>query len=281
MMARVGLIGDPVAHSVSPAMHNAAFAYHGLHEIYALWLTPAAELGARVGALRAEGMIGANVTIPHKTAVVPLLDVIDPVVDGVGAANTIVRGVDGRLRGLNTDVGGFLRALATTGFDPRDRAVVMFGAGGAARGVGYGLIRAGVRSLVVANRTVERAEALLADLLATSEAEPFLLAIDPQHDDVRAAIAEADLLVNATSIGLDGATLPIAPELIGPDMLVVDLIYHTTPFLRAAAARGAQTQDGLEMLVQQGALAFEAWTDLQAPVAEMRAAAQQALKERT
>lgn len=279
MIASVGLIGDPVAHSVSPAMHNAAFMYHGLHEKYVLWPTPAADLAQRVAAVRIAGMRGANVTLPHKTAIVPLLDAIDPVVEGVGAANTIVREPDGRLRGLNTDVGGFLRALVATGFEPQGRAVVLLGAGGAARGVGYGLIQAGIRSLVVANRTVERAEALLADVLATTDADPYLLAIDPQHVDFRAAIAEADLLVNATSLGLDGTSLPIAPELIAPHVLAVDLIYHTTPFLRAAAAHGAATQNGLEMLVQQGALAFEAWTALEAPVAVMRAAAEQALKE--
>lgn len=281
MMTSVGLIGDPVTHSVSPAMHNAAFAYHGLPDQYVLWPTPAANLVQRVADLRVEGMRGANVTLPHKTAVVPLLDEIDAVAEAVGAANTIVRLANGRLRGLNTDVGGFLRALATIGVAPRDRAVVMLGAGGAARGVAYSLIQAGVRSLVVANRTPDRAEMLLADLLATTDADPYLLAIGLDDPQLGGLIAEADLLINATSVGLDGKTVPIAPNLIAPQVIAVDLIYHATPFLQAAAARGATTQDGLEMLVQQGALAFEAWTNLAAPVDVMRAAVQAALKERT
>jgi shikimate dehydrogenase len=279
MIATVGLIGDPIGRSLSPAMHNAAFAHHGLAERYELWPTTAAELSDRVLALRAASVRGANVTIPHKSAVLPLLDAIDPIAEAVGAVNTIVRRGDGQLWGSNTDVAGFLRALALTGFTPRESAVVVLGAGGAARAVCYGLLASGIGSLTVINRTPDRAEALLADLLATTAGDPHLLALGADEPLVAQAIADADLLVNATSAGSDGTSLPLAPEHVPAHALVVDLIYRPTPLLRLAAERGAQTQDGLEMLVQQGALAFEAWTGLDAPLEIMRTAARRALEE--
>lgn len=280
MIATVGLIGEPVAHSLSPAMHNAAFAHHGLHENYVLWPTPVAELPQRIAHIRAAGIRGANITIPHKSAVLPLLDEVDALATAIGAVNTVVRGADGALRGTNTDAPGFVRALATAGFDPRGKTVLMLGAGGAARAVGYGLIAAGAAGLLVANRTLDRAEDVLADLLATTDADPRLLAVPWDDREIRAAIAEADLVVNATAVGLDGTSTPIDPDLLRPRVLVVDLIYHATPLLAAAARRNIPTQDGLEMLVQQGALAWEAWTGLAAPVAVMRTAAYQARKER-
>lgn len=281
MIASVGLIGDPVAHSISPMMHNAAFAACGLPDVYELWLTPAADLAERVAFLRRAGMRGANVTIPHKQAVVPLLDACDAEALAVGAVNTIVRTADERLLGSNTDVPGFLRALATIAFEPRGRSVVLLGAGGAARAVAFGLIQAGVQSLVVANRTVDRAEMLLADMLAATDADPLVLAVKLDDPDLAEYIRAADLLVNATSVGLHSAELPVAATLIAAHLLVVDLIYRSTPFLQLAAERGARTQDGLEMLVQQGALSFERWTGMAAPLDVMRAAARQALKERT
>ncbi|WP_026369618.1 shikimate dehydrogenase [Kallotenue papyrolyticum] len=278
-MITTGLIGDPVAHSVSPAMHNAAFAHYGLPDRYTLWPTPAAALSGRIAALRAVGMRGANVTLPHKTAVIALLDELDPVAAAVGAVNTIVRLPDGRLRGLNTDVAGFLRALAQAGVDAAGRTALLLGAGGAARAVGYGLIMAGVAALVVANRTPARAAALVDDLRTSAGPATRLTATALDDDALGAALAEADVLINATSAGLHAEALPVPEAALGPRLLVVDLIYRTTPLLRAAAARGARTQDGLEMLVQQGALAFEAWTGLAAPLEVMRAAAHVALKE--
>ena len=125
MIASVGLIGDPVSHSLSPAMHNAAFVWYDLPDRYTLWHTPAAALPERINMLRAEGMRGANVTLPHKLAVVPLVDQVDSVVEAVGALNTIVREADGRLRGLNTDVPGFLRALQAAAFAPQGRRAVV------------------------------------------------------------------------------------------------------------------------------------------------------------
>lgn len=275
-----GLIGGAIARSLSPAMHGAAFAYHELHERYALWPAAAADLPTLVARLREPGMRGANVTIPHKEAVLALVDELgrDPDVRALGALNTIVRRDDGSLLGLNTDVDGFLRALRLAGFEPGGADVVMLGAGGAARGVAWGLLQSGIRSLVVANRSVARAEALLlslrADLSLARSLRTSALALDAP--ELRPAVRDAALLVNATPIGADGQSLPIPAALLHPGIFVSDLIYRPTPLLRAAAECGARHQDGLEMLVQQGALAFEAWTELPAPVDEMRRAALQA-----
>jgi shikimate dehydrogenase len=278
MVITVGLIGDPVAHSVSPAMQNAAFAAHGLAEAYALWPTPAQLLAERVATLRIAGMRGANVTLPHKAAVLPLLDTLNAGAQAIGAVNTIVRAADGRLGGLNTDAPGFLRALQSAGYEVRDGAAVMLGAGGAARAVAFGLLQGGIRSLVVANRSVGRAAALLQDMRTVTDTMASTLALPLDDSTLEHYIVDADLLINATSVGLDGQSMPLGAEHVHADVFVVDLIYHTTPLLRAAAAHGARTQNGLEMLVQQGALAFEAWTGLDAPVAAMRTAAQHALE---
>jgi shikimate dehydrogenase len=214
-------------------------------------------------------------------AVVPLLDELDAAAAAVEAVNTIVRDEAGRLRGLNTDVPGFLRSLVTAGFDPSGSHCVMLGAGGAARAVAYGLVEAGARSLTVINRTSERAETLLADVLAVTAQEPDLRFLGMDAPDLEQVIAEAAILINATSVGLDKQTSPLPIELIMPHLFVVDLIYGNTPLLQLAQQCGARTQDGLEMLVQQGALAFEAWTGLDAPIDVMRIAVQQALEERT
>jgi shikimate dehydrogenase len=275
-----GLIGTTIARSLSPAMHNAAFAHHGLPDRYALWSVSEADLPARIAALRMPGMRGANVTIPHKSAVLPLLDELgtEPDVAALGAANTIVRREDGSLLGLNTDAEGFLRALKAAEYDPGDQEVVLLGAGGSARAVAWRLLHYGIRSLTIVNRSPDRAAELLADLYATIDLsdEPRLYAIGVDDDLLPEHLASAGLLVNATPVGADGHALPIPADLIHSGLFVCDLIYRPTPLLRAAAERGARTQDGLEMLVHQGALAFEAWTGLGAPIEIMRRAALEA-----
>lgn len=275
-MVTTGLIGgSSIVRSLSPAMHNAAFAFYGLDECYALWPTEASALAGRVVALREGRLRGANVTIPHKAAVLPLVDVLgeEPDVRALDACNTIVRHDDGTLLGLNTDVPGFLRALGAAGFDPRGADVVLLGAGGAARAVAWGLAHAGIRSLAVANRSIAPAEALLA-LLRRYAPAPRATAIAPESPDLASAMGRATLLVNATPIGADDQASPIPLDLLHPDLFVSDLLYRSTPLLRAAIERGARGQDGLEMLVQQGALAFEAWANRPAPVDDMRQAAQ-------
>ncbi|HEX5690122.1 MAG TPA: shikimate dehydrogenase, partial [Roseiflexaceae bacterium] len=198
---QVGVIGDPVSHSRSPALHNAAFAELGIAARYELWPTPAAELAARIASLRAPHMLGANVTLPHKLAVLPLLDQIDPDAEAIGAVNTIVRAADGSLIGANTDAPAFLSALREdAGYDPQGQSAVILGASGAARAAAVALVGAGISRLVVVNRTLERAEELLGDVLSMADADPLLFALQFGDPALPEALAESTLLVNATSL---------------------------------------------------------------------------------
>ncbi|AEB11874.1 shikimate dehydrogenase [Marinithermus hydrothermalis] len=267
---RLGLIGYPLAHSVSPAMHRAALQAAGLEGIYRLLETPPDELESRVMEVR-RGYRGVNVTVPHKVAVLPYLDEVSPEVQAIGAVNTIVN-EEGRLVGHNTDAPGFTRALEAAGVTARGLRAVVLGAGGAARAVVYALVQAGAR-VRVANRTFARAKAL-AEVFG-AEAVPF------EGPEFVRAVREADLLVNATSVGLNDPGASPIPEGVWPREAVVDIVYNPleTRLLREARAAGLVAVDGLGMLVWQGALAFELWTGRQAPVAAMHAAARAALGE--
>jgi shikimate dehydrogenase len=268
-----GLIGDPVAHSRSPALHNAAFAHLGLRARYELWPTPAHDLAARVESLRADHILGANVTLPHKIAVLDLLDRLDPETEVIGAANTIVRGADGSLTGANTDAPAFLAALREEGgYNPAGQAAVILGASGAARAAAVALVGAGIARLFVVNRTIAKAEALLGDVLAAAAGDPLLYALAPGDADLPDALAGASLVVNATSLGWHGDESPLPAELIPSDALVYDMIYRPTRLLHDAAARGARSLGGAGMLVRQAALAFERWTGIPAPLEVMRTA---------
>jgi shikimate dehydrogenase len=287
----VGLIGDPVSHSISPAMHNAAFAELKIAARYEAWPTPAAQLAARVGALRRPGMLGANVTLPHKQAVIPLLDTVDGQAAAIGAVNTIVRAPDGHLTGFNTDAPAVLETLREdAGFDPAGKSVVLLGASGAARAAAAALLGAGASQIAVVNRTLERAEELLADLIvATLPADagtapvlaapdlPALLALVPNDPQTEAVLRAAALVVNATSLGWKGEAAPINTRLLAPGALVFDMVYRPTPLLREAEEQGARPLDGLGMLVRQGALAFRHWTGRHAPLDVMWEAARKAL----
>lgn len=267
--ARVVLLAHPAAHSLSPRMHDAAFAAAGVPARYAALDVPPAELAAAVARLRAAPYLGANVSVPHKEAVARLVDELTGAARAVGAVNTVVRH-GARLVGHNTDAPGFLRGLAELGFDPAGAGCLVLGAGGAARAVVWALLGAGAR-VVVVNRDAARAERLVADLEAAGA--PHLPA--------------ARLLVNTTSVGMAGGPDPDGLPLLTPAQLaalpagagVVDLVYRPalTPLLRAAAARGHATQNGLPMLLWQGALAFEAWTGRPAPAAVMREALERGL----
>jgi shikimate dehydrogenase len=268
-----GVIGDPVSHSRSPALHNAAFAHMGIAARYELWPTPAADLAARVASLRLPHMLGANVTLPHKIAVLPLLDQLDADAAVIGAVNTIIRAADGLLIGANTDAPAFLAALREdAGYEPAGQSVAILGASGAARAAAVALVGAGVARLVVANRTLERAEALLGDVLASSNSDPQLFGLARDDAALPGLLAEATLIVNATSLGWNADETPLAAELIPPGALVYDMVYRPTLLLRAAAARGARTLDGSGMFVRQAALAFARWTGKPAPLDVMRAA---------
>ena len=273
----VGLIGWPVAHSLSPAMQNAAFAACGLDWTYDLWPTPLEALAERVAGLRQAGVAGANVTVPHKTAVLPLLDEVQPDAAAVGAINTIVH--DGlHLIGYNTDLAGFWQALAEAdGVPPGGRAVVL-GAGGAARAACTALLQHSIPVLVLARR-MDAAHQLAEDLSAHGPigGGPLTAAT------LRLVLRDVALLVNATSVGMWPAVdeSPLPPGVpLPPDLLVYDLVYRPRPtrLLAQAAAAGCRTRDGLGMLLHQGAAAFTLWTGQPAPVAVMRAALDEGMR---
>lgn len=270
---RVGLIGDPVEHSLSPAFQQPAFDALRLSIRYELWPTTVEALPARLAALRAgaNGALGANVTVPHKEAVFAALDDLSPIARRVGAVNTIVRR-DGCLYGDNTDVYGFGAPLRELAFDfARGRAVVL-GAGGAARGVVVALLDSGAACVTIANRTLSRASAL-ADAVNDARVDVCRL------DEVAQHSGETTLLVNATALGWADDALPCGPELFGSlaaGALAYDLTYRDTAFLRAAASAGVATLDGLAMLVHQGARAFELWSGRDAPLTLMWDAARRA-----
>ncbi len=279
----VGLIGWPVGHSVSPAMHNAAFAALGLDWRYVpLPVDPAlpGAVGDAVRGMRAMGMSGINVTVPHKQAVLPFLDRIEPAAQAMRAVNTVIVQPDGSLAGDNTDAPGFVADLRAHGVEPAGRRVLVLGAGGSARAIVYGLAEAGAAQITVANRSAERAAALLADL------RPFLgstrLAVVALPDGVAGA-ADADLIVNCTSLGMTprADTTPWPAGLsFRPGQAVYDLVYNPadTLLLRQARADGAHVIGGLGMLIWQGALAFRHWTGQMPPVDVMRAAAEAHLR---
>ncbi|HEX3724481.1 MAG TPA: shikimate dehydrogenase [Nitrolancea sp.] len=267
-MLRVGLIGFPVEHSLSPAFQQAAFDALGLDIRYELWTTTVEELAGRVEGLRASEFLGANVTVPYKERAFSLMESVSDIARRAGAVNTIVKRGN-QLHGENTDVAGFLSPLLRRGLQLREMNVIVLGAGGAARGVVVALQSIGCEQIVVANRTVERAR-ILADQLAGA------VEVSGLDDTLTAHAERADLLVNATSLGWDGDRLPLdetALRALKQDALVYDLTYRATPLLRAAQRFGHPTLDGLEMLVAQGAESFRLWTGEEPPFELMLSAA--------
>jgi shikimate dehydrogenase len=276
----VGLIGWPVEHTLSPAMHNAAFDALGLNYRYVPLPAPPGRVEAAVRGLSALGFRGANVTVPHKQTVTPHLDEITDTAQAIGAVNTIVV-QDGRLVGHNTDGDGFLAALQETGFQPADKRALVLGAGGAARAAVHALAQANC-TVAIHNRTVQRAAKLAHDMQHTNVRAPITwVPITTQLADLD--LDHFDLLVNATPIGMWPHTgdSPWPENLPFPShWIVFDLVYNPpeTRFLRQARKSGAHAIGGLEMLVRQGALAFEMWTGKAAPVAVMRAACKHMLR---
>jgi shikimate dehydrogenase len=280
---QVGLIGWPVEHSVSPAMQNAAFRALGLRWRYALLPTPPGRLEATLAMLSAQGYRGANLTIPHKQAVMAYLDEVSDAARAMGAVNTLTLRM-GRLRGYNTDAAGFVGALRQAGFEPEEGArAVVVGAGGAARAVVYGLLQAGMGEVLVLNRTVTRCQALVSELRGLGAGSGGLGALPLAAETLVESARAAELLVNATPLGMapdaQGSIWP-AEVPVPAHLAVFDLVYNPmqTKLLRQAQDAGARPIGGLEMLVQQGALAFELWTSEAAPVGVMRQAAQAALE---
>jgi shikimate dehydrogenase len=285
MTKHVGVIGHPLKQSLSPAFQQAAFDHLGLDVRYEAWPTPADRLAETVAGLRAPDRLGANVTIPHKEAVLLLLDEIDELARRVGAVNTIVNR-DGRLHGHNTDVGGFLRALREdAGFDPAGARVLVAGAGGAARAVAVALIEAGAGSVTFINPPFPLAARLVEDLTPHAGRTSLHALPDIYPSWVSAAMG-CRLLINCTPVGMAGTQeekeSPVPSEVIPPSALVFDLVYHPmkTRLMAAAQKRGASVLGGLPMLVYQGAESFRLWTGIEAPLDVMFKAARAALGPR-
>jgi shikimate dehydrogenase len=259
------VIGDPVRHSRSPAIHNAAFRACGLDWVYAAFEVPAGAGAAAVEAMRTLKLGGLSVTMPHKAAAAAAVDRLTGDAAALGVVNCVAWDGD-HLVGDSTDGPGLVRALAAEpGWEPAGRRCAVVGAGGAARAVVLALARAGAAEVVVVNRTPERGE------------EAAALAGPVGRTGTAAELADAELVVQATPVGMgaDAGSVPFDPALLHPGQVVVDLVYEPldTALLRAARARGAVAVDGLGMLVHQAALQFERWTGVAAPVAAMTAAA--------
>lgn len=271
-------------------MHNAAFKEAGMNCYYAALAVPPHLVGPAVIGLNALGFVGANVTIPHKEAVMAHLDEVGPSARLVGAVNTIVAHADGRLVGHNTDGPGFLALLAEHGILAEGRRAVILGAGGAARAVAVHLALAGAAQVAVLARTVSRAAELLklvqAAVAGEHHPEPRLLALSESGLEAERVLAAADIVVNCTPLGMDpevGATPLPRIDLLPAGCAVVDTIYRPaqTRLLREAQGRGLPAIGGLGMLVHQGALSWEYWFGRRGPVGVMLAAARRAVEERT
>ena len=272
-----GIIGDPIEHTMSPVMHNAAFRQLGMDWAYLPFRVEEEAVGRAIEGVKALNIRGLNVTIPHKTAVIPYLDGLDPAAERMGAVNTIVND-NGKLTGYNTDAAGFLRALRENNIEPEGTNIVVLGAGGASRGISFLLAENGA-DLTILNRRPERAEDLARQVSTATGTGVKALALDEAN--LSLALEKADVLVNTTRVGMipdvDRTLVPAGQ--LRSDLAVFDIVYNPlkTRLLADAGAAGALTIGGLEMLVWQGALAFTLWTGQAAPVDLMRKTARKAL----
>ena len=282
----IGLIGYPVKHSISPYFQQAALDYYHLDIRYELWETKPGRLESTIARLNKPQNLGANVTVPYKETVLPLLDEVEELASLIGAVNTIVKR-DDKLVGFNTDARGFIRALSKERhFEPEGKRAAILGAGGAARAVCFALVREKASSLVIINRTTARAEALADSLrkyMAESGLETEVTTLPWQSSTSSETFSHCHLIINCTTIGMkyspqEGQS-PLSFEVIPKDVLVYDLVYnpYPTPLLQLARKAGADTLGGLAMLVYQGAASFELWTGRKAPIDIMYGKAREAL----
>ena len=285
MSKRLGIIGYPLGHSMSPVMFRAAFENYGLDVTYDAWEVPPEKLGDFLDEVRnSQGeILGFNATVPHKEAVMAAMDEVSEEAQRAGAVNTVLND-DGRLIGHNTDGIGFVRALreeARFSFDG-SRALII-GAGGAARGVVMALAGESVADFIIANRTAARAARLASDLARHFNGGVKAVSLD--SDEFRKAASSANLIIQCTTMGMlhspASDASPLTSRDIPADSLVYDLVYNppVTPFMREATNAGARVYGGLSMLVYQGAVGFETWTGRPAPVAAMFQAARTALSK--
>ena len=268
-----GVIGDPIEHSLSPVMHNAAFEALMLDFAYLAFKVTPAELGKAIAGVRALGLHGLNVTMPHKNTVIKYLDEIEETARFLNAVNTIYC-KNGKLFGYNTDGVGALKALRNNGADPKDKNVLLLGAGGAASSIAYALAQEADK-LTILNRTNKPAIEL-ADTLTKSLGKKIVAGL-MSADIIRESLDHANILVNATSVGMKPADnqTPVPKELLKDSLTVMDIIYNPveTKLAKDAKAAGARVVSGVEMLVYQGAESFGIWTGRKAPIEVMRKAA--------
>jgi len=269
----VGIFGDPVSHSLSPRMQNAAFAAMGLNMCYVPLHVAAQDLNIAVDGLRAMKFVGANVTIPHKVSILKFMDKLDDSAEKTGAVNTIVND-DGTLTGHNTDGPGFIRSLEEKmELDYPSTPVLITGAGGAARSISSALAAKGVPRITIVNRTIENALALRETLINNFPGlEVQVTTPDADYGD---QITDSKIVINATSLGMDGPlkTAPLIVDRLTKDHVVCDIVYtrsQENPLLVAAQQKGAITLGGMGMLLHQGALAIHLWTGLEPPIEVMR-----------
>ena len=264
-----GVVGDPVRHSLSPVLHNAAYRELGLDWVYVAFEVPDGATRGALAAMRTLDLAGLSVTMPHKTAAAACCDELSDDAAALHSVNTVSIGSGGRLVGDSTDGEGFLRSLRDAGHDPAGASVVVLGAGGAARAVARALGRAGARVVVCARKPDAAA---VAAQLAAGESRPWA--------ERSGAAAAATFVVNATPVGMGADELPLPLDALHPGQVLADLVYHPleTELLRGARNQGADVVDGVGMLVHQAALQIERWTGRPAPVAAMRAAAEAALR---
>lgn len=270
MTRHVALIGNPLKRRHSAVMHNAAFAAHGIDATYELAPIEPDEVAGFFAGARGPDWLGFGVTAPYKQVAMTHLDEVEPGALAIGAVNNGVRREDGSLVGFNTDASGFISAVSATGFTVSGRRAVVIGAGGAARAVVWALLDAGAESVAVANRTVERADALARDLSRFGS----ITAMSNEGTEVVEALSSAVIAVNATTVGMTDDTVAFDVSPLSPDALVFDLVYvpPDTPLVRAASARGINVCNGMEMLIRQGEIAFERWTGIGSTAEVMRRA---------
>jgi shikimate dehydrogenase len=280
-----GLFAHPVHHSLSPVMHNAAFTELGLAHYYQAFDIHPEQLESAIQGIRALGIRGVNVSIPHKENVIPYLDEIDDEARIIGAVNTIVHQRDGSLKGYNTDGAGYVQSLlAETGIPLPQTQTLLLGAGGAAKGIAVYLLKNGCSQLTITNRTAEKASELALQLERYIQQQGLkgrVHAID--WSEASQESSNYHLIVNTTPIGMwpHSGQAPISLQGINANTIVSDIIYNplTTQFLKEAAQQGARTHQGLGMFIYQGALAFEYFTGKQAPVNRMKAVVLERLQQ--
>jgi shikimate dehydrogenase len=278
---RLGVFGHPVEHSLSPQIQNAALKHCKIDMQYARFHISPDQLREALDLIRKLEFMGVNLTLPHKISALPLLDIADDNAKRIGAVN-LIKVEDGKLHGFNTDGRGFARAIREEfSVDLRDLRVMILGAGGAARAIAVQCAKENSERLVIANRSIEKAQKFadeLRDFFAGPRVlgpVPRLQAIPLEEAAIRFQIGNVDLVVNATPVGLNrGDASPIPARLLAPHLMVYDTIYSAerTPFVSAAIEAGARAANGLSMLLHQGALAFELWFKREAPIEVMRRA---------